>query len=51
MLEVAHATSARRLSALGLLAPLVRPQLRAGVAALRTLYGSDQKAKESRMCR
>ena len=36
-LEVAHTASASGLSALGLLAPLVRPELRAGVAALRTL--------------
>lgn len=36
-LQVAHATSTGRLSALGLLAPLVRPELRAGVATLRAL--------------
>ena len=34
-LEVAHAASAGRLSALSLLAPLVRPQLCRRVAALR----------------
>ena len=36
-LEVAHAASAGGLSALGLLAPLVRPELSTGVAALRAL--------------
>ena len=36
-LQVAHATSTSRLSALGLLAPLVRPELSTGVAALRAL--------------
>ena len=34
-LEVPHATSTSGLSALGLLAPLVRPKLRTRVAALR----------------
>ena len=38
MLEVAHAASTGRLSALGLLSPLVRPQLSTRVAALRALY-------------
>ena len=37
-LQVAHATSASGLSALGLLTPLVRPKLRAGVAALSAIY-------------
>lgn len=36
VLEVAHAASSGGLSPLGLLAPLVRPQLGRGVAALRT---------------
>jgi hypothetical protein len=39
-LEVAHAARAGRLSALGLLAPLVRAQLRGRVPALRALYSS-----------
>ena len=38
VLQVAHATSAGGLSALGLLAPLIRPELRAGVAALSAVY-------------
>ena len=37
VIQVAHAASAGGLSALSLLAPLVRPELRAGVAALGAL--------------
>ena len=36
-LQVAHTASASGLSALGLLAPLVRPELRAGVTTLGAL--------------
>ena len=36
-LEVAHTASASGLSALGLLAPLVRPKLRTGVTTLGAL--------------
>lgn len=39
-LEVPHATGTSGLSALGLLAPLVRPQLSTGVAALSALWTS-----------
>ena len=38
VLEVAHATGTSGLSALGLLTPLIRPQLGTRVAALRALY-------------
>lgn len=37
LLEVTHASGTSGLSALGLLAPLVRPQLCARIAALRAL--------------
>ena len=39
-LQVAHAASTSRLSALGLLAPLIRPELRPRVAALSAFYKS-----------